>query len=456
MKYFWTKCNFENENIALITEDNVNIQYNQLDDMVEKFRNDFFDDSKKLIFLEATNNINFVVAYIACLRHGNPVLLLDKGLKPDFKTNLVSLYDPNLYISFSLNGNLDVETLSSQVHKLDENLALLLSTSGSTGAPKLVKLSKENIQSNTDAIVEYLHMTSEDRAITLMPLHYSYGLTVLNSHLAINGSTVLTNYSIISREIWALIKDSEITSISGVPFIFEMLDKLRFGRMDLPKINYLTQAGGKLSSELATKFSELCKEKGIPFYIMYGQTEASPRISYLNPNKVAIKTDSIGAAIAGGELSVIDEDGRVITSAGVGGELVYRGPNVMLGYAEELAELDQTTPISELKTGDIAYFDEDGDYFIIGRIKRFIKLFGLRFSLDQIEMHLNKLGYQCVCGGDDEKLKVAVLNLSRNEKAIKKTLASDFKINIKSIVIFEIDEIVRTANGKIDYKNIFK
>ena len=192
--------------------------------------------------------------------------------------------------------------------------------------------------------------------------------------------------SLIDKAFWVLLKTKEATTFGGVPYVYEMLKKLRFPRMDLPNLKILTQAGGKLSRELSEEFATICEQKGIRFLVMYGQAEAAPRMSYL-PSEYAIsKAGSIGIAIPGGEFWLVDDNGNVIPDSDTVGELIYKGDNVTMGYAascEDLCKGDENGGV--LKTGDMAKQDADGFYYIVGRKKRFLKLFGNRVNLDEVE-----------------------------------------------------------------------
>jgi len=461
MSYFWENLSRWDTAIAFVDSESRLYSYAQIEQLISDTSEKIFRSERDLVFLYSQNNLHTVICYLSCLRAGNPVLLLDEDLDDGFKENLVAVYQPNLIIKTSPDGNLLAERSLDTVYDLDEKLAVLLSTSGSTGEPKLVKLSKDNIQSNAESIVTYLELQKTDRAISLLPFHYSYGLSILNSHLTCGASLVLTNDGIMSREFWNLFKTHEVSSISGVPYIYEILDKLRFNRMQLPSLRYMTQAGGKLSVQLVEQYVKQCAELNISFYVMYGQTEATARISYLHPAQAKTKPGSIGKAIPGGKLFLVSETGDAITKPGEHGELVYEGKNVMLGYAESLADFrpamqSGTAPLKTLKTGDIAYFDEEGDFFIVGRSKRFLKIFGLRFGLDQMEKYLSDNGYSCICGGVDDRIEVAVLDEKIDLNKIKEFILLKYKINKNAIKLFYLIEVPRLGSGKIDYKSIFK
>jgi len=330
---------------------------------------------------------------------------------------------------------------------------LLLATSGSTGSPKLVRFSLNNITSNADSIVEYLGIDQNERAITTLPFNYSYGMSVLNSHLRAGASIVLTDRTFFDASFWRLVKTYGVTSMAGVPYNYEMLLKLKFERMDLPQLRTLTQAGGKMSVAQTQRVVEICKSKGMRFYTMYGQTEASPRMAFLSPEFIDAKIGSIGRAIPGGRLWLRDDQGAVISSYSQIGELVYSGPNVALGYAlnqEDLMRGDDWCGV--LHTGDLAREDEEGFFFIEGRKQRFIKIFGVRVSLDAVEAWFAEKGIVAAAHGRDDHLKVSIEGLDNAQFELEgKELADAMQIHPSALTISIVQSLPRLNSGKVDY-----
>ena len=262
------------------------------------------------------------------------------------------------------------------------DLALLLSTSGSTGSPKLVRLSYENLLSNTMSICEYLKIIRADRPITTLPMNYSYGLSVINTHLYAGASIILTDQSYAQKTFWDLFKKNSATSFSGVPYTYEILKRIHFERMELPSLKCMTQAGGKLSEELQRFFAEYAIKRNIDFYVMYGQTEATARMSYLAPKLAMEKLGSIGKAIPRGRFEIRDDQNNIINQPGVKGNLFYCGTNVFMGYADSINDLcKENLHNGLLDTGDLAEYDNDNFLYIKGRKKRFIKIYGNRVNL---------------------------------------------------------------------------
>jgi long-chain acyl-CoA synthetase len=443
---FFSNLEQYGNNVAIITEKCEITTYLQLSKKVEE-ANTISIGFKALVFIKAKNTIETITSYLSNLNVGNAIYLYDTNDDAVIK-NLIKIYKPNALISEGKYTLLHTDNLN-----IHSETCLLLSTSGSTGTPKFVRLTENNINSNADSIAEYLSLTSEDRALAHLKFHYSFGLSILNSHLAVGASVVLTDVSVLDDEFGNLINKYKATNFSGVPFVFESLDKRSFDLGKYPSIRQITQAGGKLYKEDVLKWHNKCVERDIEFYVMYGQTEASPRISYLPPELISKCPDAIGVAIPGGEICIVDENRKLVVDAGVEGELVYKGPNVMQGYASQLTDLSLGSLTSELFTGDIAKFDKNGVYSIVGRSSRFIKLFGIRINLDDIQTLLNEFEADIICTGDDENIVFATIGNAELKNAI--TYISK-KINLPEVcfVTVSLKEMPLLLNGKIDYKYI--
>lgn len=422
---------------------------------------------RTLIFCLCSNNKESLFGYVGFIRGGVVPVLLDASIHIDRLLRLINLYKPAYIWASSENKDLLKIMDSSFVygdytlfkcptyfqHDLHEHLALLLTTSGSTGSPKFVRLSYENIFKNAESIAKYLDINVDDKPITTLPMNYSYGLSIINSHFICGAAIIVTDESIMKKKFWDLCKEQRVTTFGGVPFMYEMLDRLKFEEFNLPSLKKLTQAGGKLSETLSRKFAHFCNQKGIQFFTMYGQTEATARMTYLPYEENLKKAGSIGIAIPGGELILQDDKGNKITAPNLMGELIYKGPNVSLGYAESLFDLskkDENNGI--LRTGDMAYFDEDGYFFITGRIKRMIKVYGNRISLDEVEAFLYEHGHDCICAGTDDQMYI--YTLKEDYVQIKKIIKE--KLNLKGFKIMRIEEIPRNHFGKILYSNLPK
>lgn len=459
---FWDTLEQFGGRTALITETGEHISYSALLAQADEIGR--AAGGRCLAFLMCRNCAEAVAGYVGFLRRGVVPVLLAEGLDKALLGRLLEAYQPAyFYLPHEKALGLDGETVwgngrytllrlpYEQDYALAEELAVLLTTSGSTGSPKLVRQSARNIEANTRSIVEYLGIVPEDRAITTLPMQYTYGLSILHSHLCTGAAVILTDKTLMDKGFWALLKEQRATTFGGVPYIYEMLKKLRFGRMELPSLRYLTQAGGKLQKELAAEFSQICREKGMKFIVMYGQTEATARMAYLPWEYAESKAGSMGIAIPGGEFWLADAEGKPISEPEVTGELVYKGDNVTLGYAEnrfDLCKPDENH--GQLFTGDMAKRDKDGFYYIVGRKKRFLKLFGSRVNLDEVEGLLQRVGIPCTCTGVDDRLDIYITDESKlgdTEEFIK----GHTSINPNGFKLHVIEEIPRSDSGKVLY-----
>ncbi|GGI03032.1 AMP-binding protein [Arthrobacter liuii] len=269
---------------AIIT-DRVTVTYRELAERVEALGRRLGTE-RRLLALPGSNDVESLVAYLAALVGGHPLILLPED-KHSALEALVTAYDPDVVLR-PANGEISlVERRQGSRHELHPDLALLLSTSGSTGSPKLVRLSHGNLQANAESIASYLGITAEDRAATTLPMSYCYGLSVVNSHLSRGASLVLTGLSVVDPCFWELFRQQHCTSFAAVPYTFELLDRVGFGDMDLPHLRYITQAGGRLASDQVRRYAQLGGRRGWDLFVMYGQTEATARMAYLPPHLAA-------------------------------------------------------------------------------------------------------------------------------------------------------------------------
>lgn len=399
-----------------------------------------FGDARRLVLIELQNSVPAITSYLAALRAGHAVLIAsDTGTR----ASLVERYDPDVVAGPDDDDAWQVaERRTGTRHDLHSDLALLLSTSGSTGSPKLVRLSYENLDSNAKSIGEYLNIEATDRAMTSLPLSYCYGLSVLHSHLARGAAVIVTGLSVVDSGFWTLARSREATAFAGVPYTFELLDRVGFADIELPSLRYITQAGGKLDVAVVERFAELGHRRGWGLVVMYGQTEATARMAYLPADRVLDAPQTVGVPIPGGRFTIDDE-----------GELIYHGPNVMLGYALSPEDFALGRTIDYLCTGDLARRRPDGLYEIVGRRSRFLKLFGLRVDLDQLEHGLCSDGVQTLCTGDDTALVVAV---AKNTPDPAEAICAKVGLPPSAVHTVVLDELPRNANGKPDYAAIVR
>lgn len=456
------------ENTAVITESGDKITYGQMlrasGALVEHI------PGRCLVICLCRNEFGSLLGYVSFVNHGIVPIMVDAGLDRALLASLIGSYKPDyIWAPQDTVAEFDgcrrvydtcnyalLKTGYDHAYPLYEELALLLTTSGSTGSPKLVRQSYRNLKANTRSIVEYLELDETERPITTLPMNYTYGLSILNTHLYVGASVILTEKTLMQKEFWQQFKTHGATSFGGVPYIYEMLDKLRFFRMDLPSLRTMTQAGGKLSPELHKKFAEFAQASGRHFVVMYGQTEATARMGYLPHDKALEKYGSMGIAIPGGKFSLIDVNGGEITQPEVVGELVYEGENVTLGYAtcgEDLCKGDEWH--GRNVTGDMAKRDADGYYYITGRKKRFLKIFGSRVNLDETERLVKSQfpALDCACGGVDDKMYVFITDPVMQD-TVRKFLAEKLSFHSSAFAIVPIAEVPRNASGKVLYKDL--
>ena len=446
------------ENICLKADTGEEVKYKNLQEEVDVIKDHLSD--YHLAFCLCTNSIPSVEGYVALLQKGVATVLLDAHKDFELLDNLLHIYHPNyiwapseMHFGKSLYENRGYTLYNYSSEKIDihPDLALLLTTSGSTGSPKLVRLTQGNLRNNAESIAEYLHIDEHERPVTSLPMYYSYGMSVINSHLIKGATILLTDKAVMQKEFWDFVKKERATSIAGVPYTYEMLRRLRFMRMDLPDMKTMIQAGGKLNAEIAKEYIEWAKVNGKEFIVMYGQTEASPRMSYLPFDKAVQKYASIGVAIPGGKFDLRDANDREIKVPNVDGELVYMGENVCLGYAEspkDLSKGDENHGV--LHTGDVARFDEEGFYFITGRMKRFVKVWGNRVNLDAIEQLVKPITADCACIGVDDKITLYITD-NHLISSVSKLLTEKTGLNIQAFIVKVVDEIPKKITGKIDY-----
>lgn len=384
--------------------------------------------TRQLVLLEMTNTIDSVIAYLATVNAGHVAALVPAG-HHDQTAALIEAYDPDVVVAERVHHR-----HRQGIHELHPDLALLLSTSGSTGSPKLVRLSAENVRSNARAIADYLGLDSDDTAITSLPLHYCYGLSVLHSHLLRGAGLVLTGLSVVEDDFWRLMERERVTTLSAVPYTIDLLDASGFAERALPSLRRITQAGGRLAPERVRALAEQGRARGFDLYVMYGQTEATARMAYLPPDLASSHSDAVGIAIDKGELRILD------------GEVVYTGPNVMLGYAERPADLALGRTVHELRTGDLGEI-RDGLLHITGRANRIAKVFGLRIDLARVESMLTRPAH-LIAGPE----RLTVIGTHQAMPCLAAEVATICHLPAAAVDWRRLDAIPTTSAGKPDLK----
>jgi len=423
-----------------------------------------------LAFNLCTNTMGSVVGYTGFIENGVVPALLNASIDRELLASLYEAYHPaylwapedfeweNCESVYERFGYRLLKTPFGTETELYPELALLLTTSGSTGSPKFVRQSYCNIRANMESIAAYLKLDATEKPITTLPMNYTYGLSIINSHLEVGATILLTDKGIAQREFWNFFRTEGATSFGGVPYTYEMLDRMRFMRMDLPSLRTMTQAGGKLLPVLHGKFVEWCKQNGKQFIVMYGQCEATARMAYLPWEKSEEKVGAMGIAIPGGRFELIDVNGQVITEPGVTGELRYYGDNVTLGYAESGSDLQKGDErFGVLETGDMAQMDADGFFTIVGRKKRFLKMYGNRVNLDETERML-KAAFpecECACAGRDDHLMIFATS-EESLPAMRAFLSEKTGLNLSGFHTLKLDAIPKNDSGKTLYRELEK
>jgi len=444
------------DKFAAIDDSGRSVTYGDICDFSQEFAK--YLPERSLIFLLAENKIGSLLGYTAALSNHIVPLIISANTEEGLYNHLYVLYQPEYLwmpeskaegkdIIFSVWDYCLVKTGNQPVPMYKE-LSLLLPTSGSTGSPKLVRHSYRNIEANADNVRRMFKLDGSEKAMAILPMHYTMGLSVIASHLLAGSTLLLSGRSLLDKGFWATLK--EATSFTGVPYSYEILTKMRFTRMDLPNLKVITQGGGKLTPEMWNTLAQYAKDKGKQFIATYGQSECTARMAYL-PSEMALdKVCSIGIAEPGGQLSIVDDNGNETFEGEAQGEMVYRGENVTLGYAtcrEDLQKGDENHGI--MHTGDLARRDADGCYFIIGRLKRFLKIFGLRIGLDEVEnMIRSEFKVDCYCKGNDEKLIILVTSANIAEQ-LPAFIEEKTHLFHKNIEVLVVDAILRNEAGKV-------
>jgi acyl-coenzyme A synthetase/AMP-(fatty) acid ligase len=450
--------------VALIDGADVAWTYGELVDEVSRCRDLLAGGGKRLLFLFCRNDLASVAWYLAALEAGHAVALLNDRIDTELAANLISVYRPEWVVG-SL--SIDPDTYDSpgadglwrrrqpDNAPIHPDLALLLSTSGSTGSPKFVRLRRGNIESNAESIRQELSISGNDVPAAHLPIHYSYGLSVLNSHLLSGAAILLTQEGLMSSAFWEAIRRYRVNSFSGVPYTYQMLRRLGLDKVNAPTLRIMTQAGGKLDTGNISHFHECMTERQGSFFVMYGQTEATARISILPSTCLPRKLGSAGRAIPGGAIHICSENGDPVAGPDIEGELVYTGPNVMLGYATERDDLAKGDELNgRLFTGDRARLDAEGYVFVLGRSKRDAKLFGLRVNLDELEALVKRNGPAAAVGSGDRVVIFCEFGTEAVHREIRATLAATLKIHPSAFEFRRVDKLPTKDSGKINYEDL--
>ena len=464
---FLTNIKSFKKNIAFTTNDGQNIYYKEFLDNIDKQSINFNVKYKSIIFLIGKNNFETAVLYASCIFTNHTIALLDSNLDSELLDSLVKIYKPDYIIaernkkilsdSFLLKNTFYNMKILKNKNSFDKNinkdLLYLISTSGSTGSPKFVRISQDNLYNNLTSICKFLPIDEKEVTITTLPLSYVYGLSIFNSHLTQGARIVLYENSVIEKNFLKCLEKEKVSSFGGVPYIFSIIDRVHKGKIITKYLKYVTQAGGKMSEKLLKNFLEIFKKNNKKFYSMYGSAEATARMSYLDWKFAEAKFGSVGKPISGGEFYLENQSGQKIEKPNIEGELIYKGKNVCLGYANNIEDLslgDKNNGV--LKTGDIAYKDKDDFYFIKGRKDRFIKIFGIRINLIEVEELIFNYGLENICNQIKENKIEITLTKNYDKTELINHVSNKLSLHPSIFSVKKVDKLPLTKNLKYKYR----
>lgn len=403
-----------------------------------------------LVFQYINNDVNNVAALLGAIAAGHAVALFDPKLGHLSRERLELIYQPDWIVDIG-SGTPCRGPINDHPTQIYADLALLLSTSGSTGSPKLVRLTISALEANASGIADVLAISAEDVAAGHLPLHYSYGLSVLMSHLFKGASVRLTDRGLMDRTFWPAMRESFVTHFPGVPFHFQIMQKLGYERIGLKSLRTLTQAGGSLDTSARREAHKFMSSQNGSFYVLYGQTEAAPRMTTLQHDQFDQAESSVGTALPGCRIEIRDPDQNGE------GEVIFFGPNVMLGYAEGRSDLMLGDMLhGRLETGDIGKLDAKDRLALTGRVKRVGKIYGLRVNLDEVEREARSIRDSAVLQiGDSIRIYMLTSGKPETDAAIERQLIDHFMQRFalprSAYRPKLVTSIPRTVRGKVDY-----
>ncbi len=451
--------------LALVDNEGNRVTYGELVELMNNVGSQV--EPRSLVFLLCKNTVGSMVGYLGFVDHEAVPVTLNAKIDKELLAGLLEIYTP-AYLWLPLEevdffgyekvyecyGYALLKT-GNAIYPLNDKLQLCMTTSGSTGSPKLVRYKKGNLEANAKNVAIAFGWTEDERPICDLGMQYTMGLNVINTHLYVGATLLLTTFNLMSGEFWEYIKRERGTNFTGVPFSYDIFYRLHFDRMDLPDLKTLSQGGGKLTDARFIQLAEYAQKTGKRFIASFGTTETSARMACLPAELALTKPGSIGRAIPEGELFLIDENGKVLTDAIAEGELCYKGPNVTMGYAvckDDLLKDDEFK--GEYHTGDLARRDEDGCYYVTGRLSRFLKLLSYRVSLDQSERLIQQeFSIECACAGSDQRMNIYITDESKKSEVLE-FMSAKTNLYKNLFKVFVVPEIIRNDSGKIRYKDM--
>ena len=455
----------DSNKIAVKDNESHQLTYGELVVEVENFSK--LVEPRSVIFDLCKNTVGSLVGYMGFIEGNSVPLALSSKIEKGLLEDLIKEYTPAyMWVPLERLSEFSYEVVcekygytllrtGNEKYPINDQLQFLMTTSGSTGSPKLVRYKKGNLEANARNVAEAFGWTAEERPVCDLGMQYTMGLNVINTHLFVGATVLLTTYNLMSSDFWDYIREEKATNFTGVPFSYDIFYRLHFDRIDLPYLKTLSEGGGKLTDARFIQLAEYAHKNNKRFIASFGTTETSARMACLPAELALTKTGSIGRAIPEGELFLIDSDGNILKDSVAEGEMCYRGPNVTMGYAVKREELRNGDDFNgEYHTGDLARRDADGCYYVTGRMSRFLKLLSYRVSLDQCERLIQEqFNIECACTGTDQKMEIYITDESKKKDVIdfisEKT--NLFKTLFKAHVI---DSIPRNDSGKIRYKEL--
>ncbi len=406
------------------------LSYAQLIARAQKYQADFSTQQKALVAISITHKPESIAAYLGALAAKQAVLLLPPEYSPAQAMALCQLYQARFW--WHENGaEWALQHFAQHQTHINNELALLLSTSGSTGSAKMVRLSWQNVQHNIGAICNALALNGQSHSVLHLPLAYAFGLSILHTHLAVGSTLLLWRLGWLHADFWPQLSAAHCQWLAGVPHHYDMLARLGLARLNNPQLRHFIQAGGKLSASTLAQLQPQLTQQQAQFFIMYGQTEAAPRMSILPLHQYPDKSATVGQALAGGQFSIEAE------------QIIYHGANVMLGYAHAAADLSLgDVQQGRLATGDSGALDAQGFLTIHGRIGRQVKIFGVRVNLDEVEQHFQPLPVAALLHHEQLHIFCA-----------EKLSPANFGLPATA-VFFHERALPRLSSGKIDYQQL--
>jgi len=465
------------------------LSYKKLNDLSDAFAAILIDRGVKkgdrvAVFL--SNSCEYLIVYFAILKAGAVITALNTQFVSRELGLIITDCSPTIFISDKKHKAVVEKALKSSENRLEilliddwalhhaagtlkpevcspEDLAMIIYTSGTTANPKGVMLSHENLSANAESIIGYLRLTVNDKIMVVLPFYSSYGNSLLTTHIRVGGTLVIDNRFMYPNLVIDSMLAEKVTGFAGVPSSFLLLiKKSAIRKYQFPNLRYVTQAGGAMAPSMIEEFLEIVPD--IEFYVMYGQTEASPRLSYLKSENLNDKMGSIGKAIPGVELTVLNEEG-IPVKPGQTGEIVAKGRNVMQGYWNAPEETALVLRKEGLFTGDLAQIDEEGFIYIVGRKKEIIKSRGNSinpFEIENVVCQIPNIVECAAVGISDEILgeAIALFVVGNGSVIEEKDIMLFCRSNMAAYKVPKkieiVSELPKTASGKIKRQELRK